>query len=87
MECHTSSIGACTKCEGNMFLAWPSLLFDDQSCLGFQLGLTEAQFEILGNSLSLFCSYFLGPKYKAQEKNMEAQYLFSKRKIKLHYYL
>jgi len=57
------ALRTCTMCEGCTFLAWPSLLLDNQSCLGFQLGLNEAQFEILDDSMSF--APIVGPKYKA----------------------
>jgi len=56
------------------------LALDALSCLGFQLGLNEAQFEALCDSVHYFCAY-CGPKYKVQMKNTEAQYMAQKGKL------
>jgi len=47
----------CIKCEDYTFLAWPSLLFDGQRFLGFQLGLNKVQFETLGDFVPYLCFY------------------------------
>jgi len=56
------------------------------SCLGFQMGLNEAQFEALCDFIHYFCSYY-GQKYKAQKKYVEDQNISQKEKVKLHGYL
>jgi len=60
------------------------LALDALSCLGFQLGLNEAQFEALGDSVHYFCSYY-GLKIQSPKK-YGGQIHGPKRKIKLYYY-
>jgi len=54
------ALRTCTKCEDGRSM----LALDALSCLGFQMGLNEAQFEALGDPVHYF-ALTMGSKYKA----------------------